>query len=168
MWYQKMERNKALCPPWYLCVYMAKVAMKEDNGTLAFYALEFLAKWIAKGENTRPPVFLSVDEGLIVSALGTAGRCYTPKLLDGAWEILKRSLRQKKLPNPESYLAKIYAHASLGHLPKAFTTLREFETAYKGSTEEAEADLFSPFTSLNPLVIACSRKGFETLDSVIS
>ncbi|GMP56382.1 hypothetical protein CsSME_00020895 [Camellia sinensis var. sinensis] len=58
--------------------------------------------------NARLPVLLSVDEGLVVSALGTTGRMYTAKLLDGSWVILKRVLCQKKVPNPESYLAKIY------------------------------------------------------------
>ncbi|XP_028057812.1 pentatricopeptide repeat-containing protein At1g26460, mitochondrial [Camellia sinensis] len=163
---KKMDQNKALCPPWNLCNYIADVAMEEDSSELAYYALEFMAKWIARGENARPPVLLSVDEGLVVSALGTAGRTYNAKLLDGSWAILKRSLRQKKVPNPESYLAKIYAHASLGNLQKAFSTLHEFETACGNSTKEAEEDLLSPFTSLYPLVMACSKDGFVTLDSV--
>ncbi|KAL7260752.1 hypothetical protein ACSBR1_006418 [Camellia fascicularis] len=163
---KKMDQNKALCPPWNLCNYIADVAMEEDSSELAYYALEFMAKWIARGENARPPVLLSVDEGLVVSALGTAGRTYNTRLLDGSWAILKRSLRQKKVPNPESYVAKIYAHASLGNLQKAFSTLHEFETAYGNSTKEAEEDLLSPFTSLYPLVMACSKDGFVTLDSV--
>ncbi|KAK3042312.1 hypothetical protein RJ639_002358, partial [Escallonia herrerae] len=161
---KKMDENKALCPPWRLCNYIAEVAIQADNSELSYYALEFMAKWIARGEIARPAVMISVDEGLVVSALGSAGRTYSSKLLDGSWAILKRSLRQKKIPNPESFLGKISAYASLGNLQKAFTTLHEFEAAY-GSTEEAE-DLFSPFTSLFPLVVACSKKGFATLDSV--
>ncbi|KAA8532906.1 hypothetical protein F0562_032977 [Nyssa sinensis] len=163
---KKMDQNKALSPNWNLCNYIADVAMQEDNSDLAYYALEFMAKWIARGENTRPPVLLSADEGLVVSALGTAARTYNSKLLDGAWAILKRSLRQKKAPNTESYLAKICTHASLGNLQKAFSTLHEFETTYGNSTTEAEEDLFSPFTSLYPLVVACTKNGFVTLDSV--
>ncbi|KAL2455394.1 Pentatricopeptide repeat-containing protein, partial [Abeliophyllum distichum] len=163
---KKMDQNKSLCPPWGACNYIADVAMQADNSELTYYALEFMAKWIARGENARPPVQLSVDEGLVVSALGTAGRTYNSKLLDGSWAILKRSLRQKKIPNPESYLGKLYAHASLGNLQKAFGTLHELETAYGTSTEEAAEDLFSPFTSLNPLVMACSKNAFVTLDSV--
>ncbi|KAL2559435.1 Pentatricopeptide repeat-containing protein [Forsythia ovata] len=163
---KKMDQNKSLCPPWGACNYIADVAMQADNSELTYYALEFMAKWIARGENARPPVQLSVDEGLVVSALGTAGRTYNSKLLDGSWAILKRSLRQKKIPNPESYLGKLYAHASLGNLQKAFGTLHELETAYGTSTEEAAEDLFSPFTSLNPLVVACSKNAFVTLDSV--
>ncbi|KAF5943073.1 hypothetical protein HYC85_020715 [Camellia sinensis] len=81
-------KNKALCPPRNLCNYIADVAMEEDSSEL--------------------PVLLSVDEGLVVSAIGTTGRMYTAKLLDGSWVILKRVLCQKKVPNPESYLAKIY------------------------------------------------------------
>ncbi|WKA10332.1 hypothetical protein VitviT2T_027907 [Vitis vinifera] len=77
-----------------------------------------------------------------------------------------RSLRQKKAPQPESYLAKIYADAALGNLQRAFSTLHEFETAYRNSPKEAEEDIFSPFTSLHPLVMASSKKGFETLDTV--
>ncbi|CAK9165973.1 unnamed protein product [Ilex paraguariensis] len=160
-----MDQNKSLCPPWRLCNYLAEVAMQADHSALAYYALEFMAKWIARGENARPLVLLSVDEGLVVSALGTAGRTYNSKLLDGSWAILKRSLRQK-VPSPESYLGKIYAHASLGNLQKAFSTLHEFEKTYENTTKEAKEDLLSPFTSLYPLVIACSKNGFATLDAV--
>nr|CAN63146.1 hypothetical protein VITISV_029486 [Vitis vinifera] len=76
-----------------------------------------------------------------------------------------RSLRQKKAPQLESYLAKIYADAALGDLQRAFSTLHKFETAYRNSPKEAEEDIFSPFTSLHPLVMASSKKGFETLDT---
>ncbi|KAL7162682.1 hypothetical protein ACSBR2_043047 [Camellia fascicularis] len=44
---KKMDQNKALCPPRNLCNYIANVAMEEDSSELAYYALEFLAKWIA-------------------------------------------------------------------------------------------------------------------------
>ncbi|MBA0743980.1 hypothetical protein Gogos_006626, partial [Gossypium gossypioides] len=104
-----------------------------------------------------------VDEGLIVSALATAGRTYSSNLLDASWAILRCSLCQKKVPSPESFLGKIYAHASLGDLQKAFGTLHEFEAAHGNLVNEAE-DLFSPFTSLYPLVVACSKKGFDALD----
>lgn len=159
------DQNRALYPNWNLCNSLAEVAMQVDNSKLAFYALEFMAKWIARGENARPPFLLSVDEGLIVSALATAGRTYSSNLLDASWAILKRSLRQKRVPSPESYLGKIHAHASLGNLQKAFGTLHELEASHGNSIDKAE-DLFSPFTSLYPLVVACSKKGFETLDSV--
>ncbi|KAJ4961761.1 hypothetical protein NE237_021671 [Protea cynaroides] len=161
---KKMDQNKALCPSWYLSNYIADVALQEDDSKLAFYALEFLAKWIARGETTRPPVLLSVDEGLVVSTLGTASRTYNATLVDASWAILRRSLRQKRAPNSESYLGKLYAYSSLGNLQRAFSTLHEFESAY-GSSSEAE-DLFCPFTSLNPLVVACCKNGFETLDTV--
>ncbi|KAF3945281.1 hypothetical protein CMV_028340 [Castanea mollissima] len=161
-----MDQNKALCPGWNMCNFIAEVAMQEDNSKLAFYALEFMAKWIARGEQARPAVMLSVDEGLVVSALGAAGRTYNSSLLDASWAILRRSLRQNKAPNPESYIGKIYALASLGNLQRAFSTLNEFEATYGNSDKEAEEEMFSPFTSLNPLVVACSKKGFETLDSV--
>lgn len=124
-----------------------------------------MAKWIVKGERQRPPIYLSVDEGLVLSALLTAGRTYNSDLLVASWAVLDRSLRKKKVPNPESYLGKIYALASLGNLQKAFGTLNEYESAYGDSGQEAE-DLFCPFTSLHPLVVACSKKGFETLDNV--
>nr|XP_043613323.1 pentatricopeptide repeat-containing protein At1g26460, mitochondrial [Erigeron canadensis]XP_043613324.1 pentatricopeptide repeat-containing protein At1g26460, mitochondrial [Erigeron canadensis] len=163
---KKMDQNKALCPPWNLCNDIVDVAIQSDNSELAFYGLEFIAKWIARGEIARPPVLLSVDEGLVVNALTTAGRNYNSKLLDGAWAVLKRSLRQKKVPSPESYIAKIFAYSSFGNLQKAFSTLHEFETAYKGSAKEVEEDMFSPFTTLYPLVMACSKNGFTTLDSV--
>ncbi|XP_038977817.1 pentatricopeptide repeat-containing protein At1g26460, mitochondrial-like [Phoenix dactylifera] len=159
------DQNKALCPGWNLCNYIADVALQADNSKLAYFSLEFLARWIARGENARPPVLLSVDEGLVVSALGTAGRTYDSTLLDASWSILRRSLRQKRAPNPESYLAKIFAHVSLGNLQRAFSTLNEFENAY-GNSGEVDQQLFSPFTSLYPLVLACCKNGFSTLDSV--
>ncbi|PPS00499.1 hypothetical protein GOBAR_AA20176 [Gossypium barbadense] len=117
-------------------------------------------------ERCRPPFLLSVDEGLIVSALATAGRTYSSNLLDASWAILRCSLCQKKVPSPESFLGKIYAHASLGNLQKAFGMLHEFEAAHGNLVNEAEG-LFSPFTSLYPLVVACSKKGFEALDSYV-
>lgn len=160
-----MDQNKALSPSWNMCIFIADIAMQEDNSKLAFYALEFMARWIARGENARGPVLLSVDEGLVLSALATAGRTYSSTLLDASWAILRRSLRQKKAPQPESYLAKIYAEAALGNLQRAYSTLHEFETTYGNSPKEAE-DIFSPFTSLHPLVVASSKKGFETLDTV--
>jgi hypothetical protein len=163
---QTMDQNKALCPSWNLCYYIAEIAMQEDNSKLAYYALEFMAKWIARGEQARPSVMLSVDEGLVISALGTAGRTYNSSLLDASWAILRRSLRKKKAPNPESYLGKIHALASLGNLQRAFGSLNEFESTYGNSDKEAEREMFSPFTSLYPLAVACSKKGFETLDSV--
>ncbi|XP_042021939.1 pentatricopeptide repeat-containing protein At1g26460, mitochondrial-like [Salvia splendens] len=163
---KKMDQNKSLCPPWRTCMSIANVAMQSDNSELTYYALEFMAKWIARGEVARPPIYLSVEEGLVVTALGTAGRTFNSRLLDGAWAILKRSLRQNSLPNPESYLAKIYGLASLGNLPKAFGTLREFEAAYGNADHEDTEDLFSPFHSLEPLVRACCKDGFTSLDSV--
>ncbi|CAI0463093.1 unnamed protein product, partial [Linum tenue] len=160
------DQNKALSPTWNMCYNIAEAAMEGDNSTLAFYALEFMAKWIARGEIARPAVHLSVDEGLIVSALATAGRTHSPTLLDASWAVLRRSIRGNKAPNPESYLGKIYAHASLGSLEKAFATLNEFDAAYGKSNQEIQEELFSPFTSLRPLVLACSKNGFETLDLV--
>lgn len=139
--------------------------MQADHSKLAFFSLEFLARWIARGEIARPPVLLSAEEGLVISACATAGRTYNATLLDAAWSILRRSLRQKRAPSPETYLAKIYAHASLGQLQRAFAALNELETVY-GNSEEVDQELFSPFTSLNPLVVACCKNGFSTLDSV--
>ncbi|MED6182221.1 hypothetical protein PIB30_026613 [Stylosanthes scabra] len=162
---RETEQNKSLCPPWSMCNYIVEIAVQENNSKLAFYGLQFMAKWMLKGENARPPLLLSVDEGLVVAALGTAGRSYNSELLGAAWAVLIRSLRKNKAPNPESYLGKIYAHASMGNLQKAFATLHDYESAYGESTEEVE-DLFCPFTSLHPLVVACSKKGFETLDTV--
>ncbi|CAH2033888.1 unnamed protein product [Thlaspi arvense] len=161
-----LDRNKSLCPSWILCTYMAEVAIQEDNSKLAFYAFEFMFKWVNKGEMARPAVLLSVDEGLVVSALATAARTCNPSLVDASWAILKRCLRGKKAANPASYIAKINAYASLGNLEKAFVALHEFENAYAGSEKEAMDEMLSPFTSLYPLVVACSKKSFETLDEV--
>lgn len=163
---KSLDRNKSLCPSWILCTYMAEVATQEDNGKLAFYAFEFMYNWINRGEMARPSVLLSVDEGLVVSALATAARTCNPTLIDGSWMILKRSLRGKKAANPAAYVAKINAYASLGNLQKAFVALHEFENAYKDAEKEVKEEMLSPFTSLYPLVVACSKKGFETLDEV--
>lgn len=161
-----MDQNKDLCPNWPLCNTLADVAIQSDHSKLTFLALEFMAKWIARGEVARPPVYISVDEGLVVSALSTASRTYNSTLLDASWTILKRSLRDKKNPEPSTYLAKICALASMGNLQRAFSTLNEFERAHANSADEAAGDLLSPFSSLNPLAVACTKKGFETLDSV--
>ncbi|CAN1137461.1 Pentatricopeptide repeat-containing protein At1g26460, mitochondrial [Linum perenne] len=160
------EQNKALTPTWNMCYVIAEAAIQGDNSNLAFSALKFMANWITRGETARPAIHLSVDEGIIVAALAAAGRTYSPTLLDASWQILRHSLRGKKAPNPESYLGKIYAYASLGNLQKAFATLHEFETAYGDFDKETQEELFSPFTSLRPLVLACSKNGFESLDLV--
>lgn len=165
MFFQTADQTKALCPSWHLCNHIADVALQADHSKLAYYALGFLARWIARGENTSPAVLLSAEEGLAISALATAGRKFDSTLLDAAWLILRHSLRKKKAPSPEAYIAKIYAHASLGQLQRAFSTLNEFETVY-GNSEDTDQELFSPFSSLYPLVVACCKNGFSTLDSV--
>ncbi|CAN6225963.1 unnamed protein product [Urochloa humidicola] len=157
------DKNKVLCPQWAWCIDIAEAAFEANNSKLALFALEFLARWIVRGENAK--VQLSVNEGLVISALSAAGRTYSTDLLNAAWSLLKKSLRQKRAPTPEAYLAKIYAHSSIGQLQRAFATLREFENAY-GNSEDIDLELFSPFSSLHPLVVACCKDGFSTLDSV--
>lgn len=157
------DKNKVLCPQWAWCIDIAEAAFDANNSKLALFALEFLARWIVLGENAK--LQLSVNEGLVISALSAAGRTYSTDLLNAAWSLLKKSLRQKRAPTPETYLAKIYAHSSIGQLQRAFGTLREFENAY-GNSEDIDLELFSPFTSLHPLVVACCKDGFSTLDSV--
>jgi len=161
-----VDRNKSLCPSWILCNYIAEVAIQEDNSKLAFYAFEFMFKWITRGEMARPSVIFSVDEGLVVAGLASAARTCSSSLVEGSWTILKQSLRGRKAANPASYIAKINAYASLGNLQKAFTSLHELESAYADSEKEVVEEMLSPFTSLYPLVVACSKKGFETLDEV--
>ncbi|CAL9079374.1 unnamed protein product [Musa textilis] len=70
------DQNKALCPCWSLYNYIADVALQADHSKLVYFSLEFLARWISRGENARPPVLLSAEEGLVVSAVGTTGRTY--------------------------------------------------------------------------------------------
>ncbi|VFQ72380.1 unnamed protein product [Cuscuta campestris] len=163
---KKTEQNKKVIPSWNLCNQLADHAIKADNSELTFSALDFFVKWIVRGQNVRPPVLLSVDEGMIVAALGTAGRNFSPKLLTGSWEVLKRSLRESRAPSPEAYLAKINAHALMGQLQNAFASLHEFEKAYGKSIDGEREELFSPFSSLQPLVLACCTNGFATLDTV--
>ncbi|KAK1679061.1 hypothetical protein QYE76_039909 [Lolium multiflorum] len=159
------DKNKILCPQWAWCVDIAEAAFEANNSKLAMFGLEFLARWMARGERATPPDHLSVDEGLVLSALCAAGRTCSTDLLNAAWSILRKSLRQKRAPMPETYLAKIYAHSSIGQLQRAFGTLREFENAY-GNSVNIDTELFSPFTSLKPLVVACCKDGFTTLDTV--
>jgi hypothetical protein len=163
--FQTTDKNKVLCPQWAWCIDIAEAAFDANNSKLALFALEFLARWIVRGENAK--IQLSVNEGLVISALSAAGRTYSTDLLNAAWSLLKKSLRQKRAPSPETYLAKIYAHSSIGQLQQAFGTLREFENAH-GNSEDIDLELFSPFTSLHPLVVACCKDGFSTLDSVYS
>ncbi|CAI8583683.1 unnamed protein product [Vicia faba] len=49
------DQNKALCPSWNLCIFIAEDAFREDNSKLAYYGLEFMARCIVKGERARPP-----------------------------------------------------------------------------------------------------------------
>ncbi|MBA0834670.1 hypothetical protein Goarm_007000, partial [Gossypium armourianum] len=119
-------------------------------------SFNLILKAMRQAKETEAAEKLLDDEGLIVSALATAGRTYSSNLLDASWAILRCSLCQKKVPSPESFLGKIYAHASLGNLQKAFGTLHEFDAAHGNLVNEAE-DLFWPFTSLYPLVVACSK-----------
>ena len=149
-----------------MCNTLAQVAIQNQNSRLAFLALGFIAKWIAAGEKGSPPIYRSADEGLLVSALNTAARTYDSTLLDASWAILRKSLRGRKHPEPDAYLAKIRAQSLLGNLQGAFSTLSELERVHANSASIDEEALFSPFTSLHPLVVACSKKGFETLDSV--
>ena len=104
--YQTMDQNKALSPSWNMCIFIADIAMQEDNSKLAFYALEFMARWIARGENARGPVLLSVDEGLVVSTLGTAGRTYSSTLLDASWAILRDHCVKRRHLNQNLILQK--------------------------------------------------------------
>ncbi|KAL3654296.1 hypothetical protein CASFOL_003977 [Castilleja foliolosa] len=159
-------KNRSLLPKWNTCNIIADIATQSDNSILSYYALEFIAKHITRGEFAKPTVLFSVNEGLIVSVLGTAARTCNSTLLEGSWAILKRTLRKKTVPSPESYLAKIYAHANLNNLQKAFSTLQELELAHGNYNQDDGEGLFSPFFSLNPLAIACSKKGFQTLDMV--
>ncbi|KAL2905421.1 hypothetical protein RDABS01_004131 [Bienertia sinuspersici] len=157
-----MDQNKALSPNWSLCQNLAEVAILNDNSKLTFLALGFMARWIQLGENGRPPVYHSVDEGLVISALATAARTYDSTLLEASWAILKRSLREKRPPKPETYLAKINALASLGNLQSAFSTLSELERIH-ASSAAAEEDLLSPFTSLYSLGVKPNAMSYSLL-----
>ncbi|KAJ3673109.1 hypothetical protein LUZ60_006483 [Juncus effusus] len=159
------EKNKLLCPRYPTCYSLLDTAVQSENARLAHLALQLVARWILHGEHAKPPVFLPVDEGLMMSAYVTAGRAHNANLLNDVSQVLKRSLRGKKVPNPETYLAKIFAYANLGELAKAFMTLSEMEMAY-GDSEVVDEEMFSPFMSLNPLVVACCKDGFKTLDTV--
>ncbi|XVE91611.1 hypothetical protein REPUB_Repub01dG0025100 [Reevesia pubescens] len=110
-----------------------------------------------------------VNQGRLNILVTVIERCKVGPIVPTCWmrpgQILRCSLCQKKSPSPESFLGKIYAHASLGNLQKAFAMLHEFDAAHGNSINESE-DLVLPFTSLYPLAVACSKKGFETLDTI--
>lgn len=104
---------------------------------------------------------LMVDQGTLLGALNLAARGGNPTLAEQAWALLKVNL-QGKNTLPAFHLARIHTYAAAADFTSAFRSVREFEEAWE--TESTEPDLFSPFTSLRPLVLAVSR-GVGVLDS---
>lgn len=76
-----------------------------------------------------------------------------------------RNHGEKEKVSSFAYIARLHAYASFGNLEKAFGTLIALESSYGGTTQE-DAHLFSQFSALYPLVLACSRNGSDTLDRV--
>jgi hypothetical protein len=104
---------KVWCPQWAWCIDIEEVALAANISKLALCALEFLAIW-AHGENVKPSVQLSVNEGLVISALSTVGRTFCTDILNVAWSLSRRSLCQKRAPTPDTYLVMVYAYSSIG------------------------------------------------------
>ncbi|KAF2294984.1 hypothetical protein GH714_029929 [Hevea brasiliensis] len=170
-----MDQNKALCPTWNMCNFIAEAAIREDNNKLAFYALEFMAKWIARGESARPAVLLSVDEGLIISTLGTAGKTYSSTLLDASWEVLRHSLRQKKSLNQNLILGKYMPMHHWGisrRLLVLFVNLSLLMGVYFQLENLSRAE--SPYKSvaaLNCIVLGCANvwdldRAYQTFEAI--
>ncbi|RVX11159.1 Pentatricopeptide repeat-containing protein, mitochondrial [Vitis vinifera] len=68
--------------------------------------VSIIERWIARGENARGHVLLSVDEGLVVSALGTAGKTYSSTLVDASWAILRDHCVKRRHLNQNLILQK--------------------------------------------------------------
>jgi hypothetical protein len=67
--FKTSDKIKVWCPQWAWCIDIAEVAFAANISKLVLCALEFLARWIAHGENVKPPIQLSVNEGLVISPL---------------------------------------------------------------------------------------------------
>lgn len=142
------------------------MSIQTQNSELAYYALLYIRKFITAAESSEPPMHFFVEEELIIPVLEIAGETRNVKLFDIACVLLDLSLGQN-VAVADTFVAKICAYASLGNLKLAHNSLFELESLYRDATQEAIAtDLFSPFSALNPLVMAYSKDGCATIDSV--
>lgn len=143
-------------------IELAMSAAEGDDAECARHALELLST--TELSNSAKNLFM--DEGGMYYLLSSAARAASPNLSAQAWSILRNSLRGTDLPSPASYLARIHALASAGDFDNAFATLRELESLVGKSPQAGDREILSPFSSLRPLVLACTRGGFAALDAV--
>lgn len=158
-----MKNDQAFYPSWNSCFYMLDMSIQAQNSELAYYALLFIRKFIAASEISEPRMHYFVEEELIIPVLQLAGKTRNIKLFDVACVLLDLSLGQN-VAEADTFVAKICAYASLGNLKLAHNSLFKLESLYRGAKEAT--DLFSPFSALNPLVMAYSKDGCATIDSI--
>ena len=137
-------------------------AAEVDDSECANLALGLLST----SELSKSARSLNMDEGGIYHLLSASARAADTALSKKAWAILRTSSRDSIFLNPASYLARLHALASAGDLDAAFTTLRELEQHVGVSQKEVDREIVSPFSSLRPLVLACTRGGAAALDAV--
>ena len=87
------DKIKVWCPQWAWCIDTSEAAFAANISKLVLCALEFLARWIAHGENVKPPIQLSVNEGLVISTLSIVGRTFRTDILNATWLLSRKSLR---------------------------------------------------------------------------
>ncbi|OAE33294.1 hypothetical protein AXG93_1200s1560 [Marchantia polymorpha subsp. ruderalis] len=140
---------------------LAVAATEVDDSECALLALRVLSE----SELSKSVRNLTMDEGGIHAILSCAARAADIELSTEAWSMLRASFRGTKTPRPSSYHARIHALAAGGDFDTAFSTLHEMQEAYNDTEYAADTNIFSPFTSLRPLVLACTRGGAAALDA---
>ncbi|CAM6082573.1 unnamed protein product [Calypogeia fissa] len=154
-------KKRNIVPQLQTVVELAVTAAEVDDSECANRALELLST----SELSKITRNLNMDEGGMYHVLSLAARVSNTALSKQAWSILRGNLRESELPSPSSYLARIHALASAGDFDTAFVTLRELESLVANKSQQGDREILSPFSSLRPLVVACTRGGFAALDA---
>ncbi|KAL3683458.1 hypothetical protein R1sor_001480 [Riccia sorocarpa] len=141
-------------------VELAVAATEVDDSECSLLALRFLTET----ELRKSARNLTMDEGSVLAILSCAARTSDADLSKEAWNMLLNSLRDTKPPQPACYLARIHALSAAGDFDTAFSTLHEMQTAHSDS-QKTDTEMLSPFSSLRPLVLACTRGGAAALDA---
>ncbi|KAJ7529093.1 hypothetical protein O6H91_15G033700 [Diphasiastrum complanatum] len=143
------------------CAELLVAAADVDDAECASLALD-LIRQRPTGKFTPSLMF---DEGTLLAVLSTAARKGDGALTDKVWDTLVKSLGDQQHPSPALYHARIHAHSAAGNLTAAFCGVEELQSAYGKLEDDTNGQIFSPFSSLRPLVLACLRGGAESLDA---
>ncbi|KAL2613263.1 hypothetical protein R1flu_024955 [Riccia fluitans] len=156
----KEMKKHSVVPQLQTIVELAVTATEVDDSECSLLALRFLTET----ELSKSARNLVMDEGSIPAILCCAARTADADLSREAWTVLLNSLRDTRPPLPASYLARIHALSGAGDFDTAFSTLHEMQVAYSDSVKN-DTEILSPFSSLRPLVLACTRGGAAALDA---